>query len=146
MLSPRRSAQAYYYGMYEDLLDMLPMTAECTVTVPSAAVPTAAVLAALHRIFGHPCIAYCHPHGVLPSKLWEAFCMWRQSSLDVCCSCNGKVLLLKRQSTHNNQTWALPGGNVEANDGSLLGTATREAHEELGSVPPFDVKAQILTK
>eukprot|EP00878_Enallax_costatus_P006097 GHUV01006393.1.p1 GENE.GHUV01006393.1~~GHUV01006393.1.p1 ORF type:complete len:180 (+),score=40.05 GHUV01006393.1:209-748(+) len=60
--------------------------------------------------------------------------------------CNGQVLLLKRHSKHNDQTWALPGGNVEASDDSLLSTATREAFEELGSVPPFEVRAQILTK
>jgi hypothetical protein len=35
---------------------------------------------------------------------------------------------------------------VEAADSSLLGTATREAMEELGAVPPFEVKAQILTR
>lgn len=49
-------------------------------------------------------------------------------------------------SKHNDNTWTVPGGNVEDADSSLLGTATREAMEELGSVPPFEVKAQILTK
>lgn len=53
---------------------------------------------------------------------------------------------MKRNSKHNDQTWGLPGGNVEASDDSLLSTATREAFEELGNVPPFEVKAQILTK
>jgi hypothetical protein len=28
----------------------------------------------------------------------------------------------------------------------LLGTAAREAYEELGQVPPFEVKAQLLTR
>lgn len=58
----------------------------------------------------------------------------------------GKVLLLKRNSKHNDNTWTVPGGNVDDTDSSLLGTATREAMEELGSVPPFEVKAQITTK
>jgi 8-oxo-dGTP pyrophosphatase MutT (NUDIX family) len=49
-------------------------------------------------------------------------------------------------SKHNDNTWTVPGGNVDDADSSLLGTATREAMEELGSVPPFEVKAQILTK
>jgi ADP-ribose pyrophosphatase YjhB (NUDIX family) len=49
-------------------------------------------------------------------------------------------------SKHNDNTWTVPGGNVEDTDSSLLGTATREAMEELGSVPPFEVKAQITTK
>jgi 8-oxo-dGTP pyrophosphatase MutT (NUDIX family) len=49
-------------------------------------------------------------------------------------------------SKHNDNTWTVPGGNVEAADSSLLGTATREAMEELGAVPPFEVKAQILIK
>eukprot|EP00775_Hariotina_reticulata_P006023 gene6021-6261_t len=58
----------------------------------------------------------------------------------------GKVLLLKRSSKHNDKTWGLPGGNVEAGDEGLLGTAAREAYEELGQVPPFEVKAQVLTR
>lgn len=53
---------------------------------------------------------------------------------------------LSLHSKHNDNTWTVPGGNVEDADSSLLGTATREAMEELGSVPPFEVKAQILTK
>ncbi|KAF8070866.1 NUDT15 [Scenedesmus sp. PABB004] len=61
--------------------------------------------------------------------------------------CEGKVLLLKRSSKHNDATWGLPGGNADAADeGQLLSTATREAHEELGAVPPFDVRAQVVTK
>lgn len=49
-------------------------------------------------------------------------------------------------SKHNDNTWTVPGGNVEAADSSLLGTATREAMEELGGVPPFEIRTQILTK
>lgn len=48
-------------------------------------------------------------------------------------------------SKHNDNTWNLPGGNQEEGDDSLLGTATREAMEELGQVPPFELKSQILT-
>jgi 8-oxo-dGTP pyrophosphatase MutT (NUDIX family) len=40
----------------------------------------------------------------------------------------------------------VPGGNKEDTDSSLLATATRETREELGSVVPLEVKAQILTK
>lgn len=58
----------------------------------------------------------------------------------------GKVLLLQRDSQHNDNTWAIPGGNVEDQDEGLLSTATREALEEMGQVPPFEVKSQILTK
>lgn len=53
---------------------------------------------------------------------------------------------MKRNSKNNDKTWGLPGGNAETSDDGLLGTATREAWEELGNVPPFEVKAQILTK
>jgi ADP-ribose pyrophosphatase YjhB (NUDIX family) len=52
---------------------------------------------------------------------------------------------LQRQSKHNNQKWGLPGGNVEADDSSLLTTATREANEEMSSLPPFEVLGQIQT-
>jgi 8-oxo-dGTP pyrophosphatase MutT (NUDIX family) len=58
------------------------------------------------------------------------------------CSC----MHLPCCSKHNDNTWTVPGGNIEPGDGSLLGAATREAMEELGVVPPFEVKAQILTK
>lgn len=60
--------------------------------------------------------------------------------------CQGQVLLLKRSSKHNDQTWGLPGGNAESADQGLLATAQREAHEELGAVPAYVTQAQILTK
>ncbi|KAF6264961.1 NUDIX hydrolase domain-like protein [Scenedesmus sp. NREL 46B-D3] len=60
--------------------------------------------------------------------------------------CQGKVLLLKRCSRHNDQTWGLPGGNAEPADQGLLSTALREAQEELGEVPAHEHRAQILTK
>jgi 8-oxo-dGTP pyrophosphatase MutT (NUDIX family) len=64
-----------------------------------------------------------------------------------CCrSSEGKVLLLKRSSKHNDKTWGLPGGNAEPTDSSLLATAQREATEELGEVPKHITHAQILTK
>jgi ADP-ribose pyrophosphatase YjhB (NUDIX family) len=57
------------------------------------------------------------------------------------------VLLLRRASKHNDNTWGLPGGNAEGADGgSLLATATREAREEMGGVPPFTVAAQLFTR
>lgn len=55
------------------------------------------------------------------------------------------VLLLKRNSLHNHNKWGLPGGNVDEGDQTLLAAATREAEEELGSVPPFHLKGEIRT-
>ncbi len=56
------------------------------------------------------------------------------------------VLLLLRNSKHNDLTWGLPGGNSESGDASLLDTAKREGREEMGAVPPCNASAQILTK
>ncbi len=56
------------------------------------------------------------------------------------------MLLLLRNSKHNDLTWGLPGGNSESGDASLLETAKREGREEMGTVPPCNVSAQILTK
>lgn len=57
-----------------------------------------------------------------------------------------ELLLLLRNSKHNNNTWGLPGGNVEDEDTDLLVTAKREAQEEMGSVPEATYQNQILTK
>ena len=54
--------------------------------------------------------------------------------------------MLLRNSKHNNNTWGLPGGNVEDDDTNLLVTAKREAQEEMGSVPEAAFLNQILTK
>ena len=62
------------------------------------------------------------------------------------CSSGNEVLLLLRNSKHNNNTWGLPGGNVEDEDTNLLVTAKREAQEEMGSVPEAAFQNQILTK
>ena len=62
------------------------------------------------------------------------------------CSSGSEVLLLLRNSKHNNNTWGLPGGNVEDEDSDLLVTAKREAEEEMGSVPEAAFQNQILTK
>ncbi|KAK9908333.1 hypothetical protein WJX75_006239 [Coccomyxa subellipsoidea] len=56
-----------------------------------------------------------------------------------------EVLLLRRNSKHNDNTWGLPGGNAEADDTHLQATAIREATEEMGSVPACNVSGQILT-
>lgn len=57
------------------------------------------------------------------------------------------MLLLQRTSKHNYGTWGLPGGNADDTDADLLGTATREAREEMGEgLPRFEVVAQVLTK
>ncbi len=54
------------------------------------------------------------------------------------------MLLLLRAGKHNAGKWGLPGGNVEPGDGQeLLSTATREAVEEMGSVPPFEVRCPL---
>lgn len=65
-----------------------------------------------------------------------------------CCACSSgsELLLLLRNSKHNNNTWGLPGGNVEDEDTDLLVTAKREAQEEMGSVPEATYQNQILTK
>jgi 8-oxo-dGTP pyrophosphatase MutT (NUDIX family) len=51
----------------------------------------------------------------------------------------GDAVLLARRAVHPDDPWsghaALPGGRWEAGDGSLLATALREAHEELGFEP-----------
>lgn len=57
-----------------------------------------------------------------------------------------ELLLLLRNSKHNNNTWGLPGGNVEIEDSDLLVTAKREAQEEMGGVPEARFQNQILTK
>eukprot|EP00976_Prorocentrum_cordatum_P117835 1196370-Prorocentrum_minimum.AAC.5 len=50
-------------------------------------------------------------------------------------SSGDEILLLLRNSKHNDKTWGLPGGNVEDGDSSLFETAKREATEELGPLP-----------
>lgn len=62
------------------------------------------------------------------------------------CRHDNQVLLLLRNSKHNNNTWGLPGGNVERGDADLLQTARREGTEEMGSLPDFDVLAEIRTR
>lgn len=64
----------------------------------------------------------------------------------LCPRADGQILLLLRNSRHNDKTWGLPGGNIEAGDSNLLATATREAAEELGTLPTFEVLTEILTK
>mmetsp|Transcript_7840 Transcript_7840/g.14877 ORF Transcript_7840/g.14877 Transcript_7840/m.14877 type:complete len:150 (+) Transcript_7840:146-595(+) len=46
-----------------------------------------------------------------------------------------EVLLLLRNSKHNDKTWGLPGGNQERGDLTLFDTAQREAREEMGELP-----------
>ena len=61
-------------------------------------------------------------------------------------SCNNELLLLLRNSRHNNRTWGLPGGNCDAEDASLQACAVREALEELGTLPPLHLVREFLTK
>jgi 8-oxo-dGTP pyrophosphatase MutT (NUDIX family) len=57
------------------------------------------------------------------------------------------VLLLQRSPLSGNPgTWGLPGGNADATDTCLLHTARREAEEEMGAVPEFEVLFELLTK
>ncbi len=65
---------------------------------------------------------------------------------DPACRSGSELLLLLRNSKHNNNTWGLPGGNVEDDDTDLLVTAKREALEEMGSVPEAAFQDQVLTK
>ena len=55
------------------------------------------------------------------------------------------MLLLLRNSKHNDKTWGLPGGNSDKGE-RILDTAKREATEEMGSMPSCDVLGQILTR
>lgn len=58
----------------------------------------------------------------------------------------GEVLLLLRNSSHNRNTWGLPGGNADPEDGGDLAvTAQREAIEEMSSLPPFKSAGQVHT-
>ena len=62
------------------------------------------------------------------------------------CRSGGEVLLLQRNSLHHHGKWGLPGGNLDDADADLLATARREATEELGGVPDYTLKGEILTK
>lgn len=68
----------------------------------------------------------------------------RGAGLLLCC--RGDVLLLLRNSRHNDRTWGLPGGNCDPEDTSLQATAVREAREELGLLPPLAVARECLTR
>ena len=75
----------------------------------------------------------------------------QQSSLRISqylsnCRHDDKFLLLLRNSQHNNNTWGLPGGNVEQLDLDLLETARREGTEEMGELPRFEVLTEIKTR
>ena len=58
----------------------------------------------------------------------------------------GDVLLLRRAPQCGNPgTLGLPGGNADPGDGPLLATAVREATEECGAPPEFEVAAKVFT-
>ena len=61
------------------------------------------------------------------------------------CRSGTDVLLLLRNSKHNDKTWGLPGGNSDKGE-RILDTAKREATEEMGSMPSCNVSGQILTR
>lgn len=73
------------------------------------------------------------------------WCIFQFAELGICRS-GSELLLLLRNSSHNNNTWGLPGGNVENSDTDLLDTAKREAQEEMGALPAATFQNQILTK
>jgi 8-oxo-dGTP pyrophosphatase MutT (NUDIX family) len=59
-------------------------------------------------------------------------------------SAGDNVLVLLRNSTHNYNTWGIPGGNADIEDAAnLLQTAKREAIEEMGHLPDLEVKGQV---
>lgn len=52
--------------------------------------------------------------------------------------------MLLRNSKHNNNTWGLPGGNADREDGGdLLQTAVREAIEEMTTLPEYEVVGKV---
>ena len=57
-----------------------------------------------------------------------------------------QVLLLLRNSKHNDNTWGLPGGNSEHSDVNLEATAMREAIEEVGELPNLKISGCIKTR
>lgn len=60
------------------------------------------------------------------------------------CSSQGEILVLLRHSSHNNNTWGLPGGNSDQEDGGdLMQTAVREATEEMTTLPDYEVMGQV---
>lgn len=61
------------------------------------------------------------------------------------CRAGQEVLLLTRNSSHNNATLSVPGGNVDLDDTHLLATAQREAEEEMGACPDFEYKGEVDT-
>ena len=65
--------------------------------------------------------------------------------LACCCRSGTDVLLLLRNSKHNDKTWGLPGGNSDKGE-RILDTAKREATEEMGAMPSCNVLGQILTR
>ena len=63
-----------------------------------------------------------------------------------CCRSADKVLLLEKKSKHSDQKWELPGGKFKPVDWTLLDTASREAREELGGVPQYELLTEIKTR
>lgn len=60
--------------------------------------------------------------------------------------CSGEILLLLRNSKHNDKTWGLPGGNVDPGE-TLLQASVREAKEEMGELPQgYVTRHGVLTK
>ncbi|KAK9811905.1 hypothetical protein WJX72_012201 [[Myrmecia] bisecta] len=59
---------------------------------------------------------------------------------------DGQVFLVLRSSSRGNNTWAVPGGDVDKDDPDMQATASSLASEELGSLPAYEVKGQILTR
>ena len=63
-----------------------------------------------------------------------------------CCRSADKVLLLEKNSKHSDKKWELPGGKFKPVDWTLLDTASREAREELGDVPQYELLTEIKTR
>lgn len=63
--------------------------------------------------------------------------------------CNGDILLLRRsQDSGHPNTLGLPGGNRDEGEplDDLIVTATREATEEMGTLPEFSLRGSLITK
>lgn len=83
------------------------------------------------------------PQGLALDTLCFELCLFGHN---VSCSCEGEVLLLLRSGKHNANTWGLPGGNADTTDANLLGTAMREAEEEMGTLPECKILDTVLTR
>ena len=94
----------------------------------------------MHIMTGKLCNMMFSDQSIYPLAL-----KMKHVTLTCCCRSETDVLLLLRNSKHNDKTWGLPGGNADKGE-RVLDTAKREATEEMGSMPLCNVSGQILTR